>query len=80
MEGFTFASALNLNMGYYYIYLEADAGAQKVFTIVFPWYIGKYKYKRIPMGIKFVWFLMLFKKSCQRLSKIWNMLRPLLLS
>jgi hypothetical protein len=25
MEGFTFASALNLNMGYYHIKLDADA-------------------------------------------------------
>jgi hypothetical protein len=49
MEGFTFASALDLNMGYYYIKLDADA--QKLCTIVFPWSIGKYKYKRLPMGI-----------------------------
>jgi hypothetical protein len=35
MEGFTFASALDLNMGYYHIKLDADA--QKVCTIVFPW-------------------------------------------
>jgi dihydroorotate dehydrogenase len=48
MEGFTFASALDLNMGYYHIKLHADA--QKLCTIVFPW--GKYKYKRLPMGIK----------------------------
>jgi dihydroorotate dehydrogenase len=48
MEGFTFASALDLNMGYYHIKLDADA--QKLCTIVFPW--GKYKYKRLPMAIK----------------------------
>jgi dihydroorotate dehydrogenase len=48
MEGFTFASALDLNMSYYHIKLEANA--QKLCTIVFPW--GKYKYKRLPMGIK----------------------------
>jgi hypothetical protein len=35
MEGFTFASALDLNMGYYHIKLHADA--QKLCTIVFPW-------------------------------------------
>jgi hypothetical protein len=34
MEGFTFASALGLNMGYYHIKLDADA--QKLYTIVFP--------------------------------------------
>jgi hypothetical protein len=48
MEGFTFASALDVNMGYYHIKLDADA--QKLCTIVFPW--GKYKYKGLPMGIK----------------------------
>jgi hypothetical protein len=48
MEGFTFASALDVNTGYYHIKLDADA--QKLCTIVFPW--GKYKHKRLPMGIK----------------------------
>jgi hypothetical protein len=48
MEGFTFASALDSNMRYYHIKLDADA--QKLCTIVFTW--GKYKYKRLPMGIK----------------------------
>jgi hypothetical protein len=38
MEGF--ASALDLNMGYYHIKLDADA--QKLCTIVFPWYMEKY--------------------------------------
>jgi hypothetical protein len=33
MEGFTFASALDLYMGYYHIKLDADA--QKLCTIVF---------------------------------------------
>jgi hypothetical protein len=45
MEGFTFASALDLNMGYYHIKLDADA--QNLCTIVFPCNIGKYKYKRL---------------------------------
>jgi hypothetical protein len=35
IEGFTFASSLDLNMGYYHIKLDADA--QKLCTIVFPW-------------------------------------------
>jgi hypothetical protein len=73
MEGFTFASALDLNMGYYHIKLDADT--QKLCTIVFPWNMAKYKYKRLPMGIKIAWFLMFFKTSCLSLSKIWNMLR-----
>jgi hypothetical protein len=38
--------------------------------------MGKYKYKRLPMGIKIAWYLMFFKTSCLSLSKIWNMLRP----
>jgi hypothetical protein len=36
MEGFTFASSLDLNMVYYQIKLDADADAQKLCTIVFP--------------------------------------------
>jgi hypothetical protein len=43
MEGFYFDSALDLNMGYYHIKLDADA--QKIFTIVFLKYMGKYKNK-----------------------------------
>jgi hypothetical protein len=35
-------------LGYYHIKLDADV--QKLCTIIFPW--GKYKYKRLPMGIK----------------------------
>jgi hypothetical protein len=50
MEGFTFVSALDLNMGYYHIRLDADS--QKLCTIVFPWHMGKYKYKRLPIDIK----------------------------
>jgi hypothetical protein len=72
MEGFTFASEMDLNMGYYHIKLD---DAQKVCTIVFPWNMGKYKYKRLPMGIKIAWFMMFFKTACQSLSKIWNVLR-----
>jgi hypothetical protein len=52
MEGFTFASSLELNMGYYHIKLDHDADAQKLCTIVSPCQMGKYKYKSLPMGIK----------------------------
>ena len=48
IEEFTFATALDLNMRYYHIKLDADA--QKICTIILPW--GKYKYKRLPMEIK----------------------------
>ena len=47
LEGFQFATSLDLNMGYYMIHL--DANAQKICTIVTPW--GKYQYLQLPMGI-----------------------------
>ncbi len=46
LEGFTYAMALDLNMGYYTIRL--DATASEMCTIIFPW--GKYSYNRLPMG------------------------------
>ncbi len=46
LEGFTFATALDLIMGYYTILLDPDAS--KIFTIIFPW--GKYLYKQLLMG------------------------------
>jgi hypothetical protein len=49
MEGSSFASELHLNMGYYHIKLDTDA--QKLCTIVFPWYVGACKYKRLSMDI-----------------------------
>jgi hypothetical protein len=61
MEGFTFASALDLNMGYYHIKLDADTDNQKLCKIVFPWLMRKHKYKRLPMGIKIAWILMFSK-------------------
>jgi len=47
LEGFTFATSLDLNMGYYTIRLDPDAS--RICTIIFPW--GKYSYKRLPMGV-----------------------------
>ena len=47
LEGFTYATALDLNMGYYTIRLDPDAS--RICTIIFPW--GKYSYKRLPMGV-----------------------------
>jgi hypothetical protein len=46
LEGFTFATSLDLNMGYYTIRLDPDAS--RIGTIIFLW--GKYSYKRLPMG------------------------------
>jgi hypothetical protein len=47
LNGFTYATSIDLNMGYYAIRLTPNA--QKLCTIVFPW--GKYSYLRLPMGI-----------------------------
>jgi hypothetical protein len=47
LEGFSYATALDFNMGYYTIRLDPDAS--KICTIMFPW--GKFSYKRLPMGI-----------------------------
>jgi hypothetical protein len=69
MEVFTFASVLDLNMGYYHIKLEHDADAQELCTVVFPWYTGKYKYKRLPMDIKISRILMFFKTSYLTMSQ-----------
>ena len=47
LEGFTYATSLYLNMGYYIIRLDPDLS--KICTIIFLW--GKYSYLQLPMGI-----------------------------
>ena len=47
LQGFTYATTLDLNMGYYTIKL--DRKAQEVCTITTP--VGNYAYLRLPMGI-----------------------------
>jgi hypothetical protein len=47
IKGFSYATALDLKMGYYTIRLDLDSS--KICTLIFPW--GKYSYKRLPMGI-----------------------------
>ena len=47
LEGFTYASQLDLNMGYYTIRLDPDSS--RICTIIVPW--GKYSYQRLPMGV-----------------------------
>ncbi len=47
LEGFAYAMALDLDMGYYTIRL--DPMVVKMCTIIFPW--GKYSYLRSPMGM-----------------------------
>ena len=47
MEKFTYATSIDLNMGYYHITL--DQHSRSLCTIVLPW--GKYEYCRMPMGL-----------------------------
>lgn len=47
LEGFQYATSLDLNMGYYHIELTPDS--KKLCTIVLPF--GKYEYQRLPMGL-----------------------------
>ena len=47
LEGFKYATSLDLNMGYYHI--ELSPNSKKLCTIVLPW--GKYEYQRLPMGL-----------------------------
>ena len=47
LEGFQYATSLDLNMGYYHITLDADS--RKLCTLVLPW--GKYEYLHLPMGL-----------------------------
>ena len=47
LEGFQYATSLDLNMGYYHI--ELSPFSKQLCTIVLPW--GKYEYQRLPMGL-----------------------------
>ena len=48
LTNFTYATAIDLSMGYYHIPL--DEASQELCATVLPW--GKYRYKVLPMGIK----------------------------
>ena len=47
LEGFQWATSLDLNMGNYHIKL--DPASKRLCTIVLPW--GKYEMQRLPMGL-----------------------------
>jgi len=47
LEGFKYASSLDINMGYYHI--ELSPNAKCLCTIVLPW--GKYEYQCLPMAL-----------------------------
>ena len=48
LDGFQYATAIDLSMGYYHVPL--DEKSQELCTTILSW--GKYRYKRLPMGIK----------------------------
>ena len=47
LEGFQYATSLDLNMGYYHI--ELTPYSKQLCTIILPF--GKYEYQRLPMGL-----------------------------
>jgi hypothetical protein len=47
LEGFMYATSLDLNMGYYHI--ELTPASKALCTIVLPW--GNYEYRCLPMGL-----------------------------
>ena len=47
LEGFKYATSLDLNMGYYH--LELDSKSKELCTIVLPF--GKFEYQHIPMDL-----------------------------
>ena len=47
LEGFKYATSLDLNMGYYHIQLSKNES--NLCTIILPW--GKYRYKLLPKGV-----------------------------
>jgi Reverse transcriptase (RNA-dependent DNA polymerase)/Aspartyl protease len=47
LQGFTYATAIDLSMGYYHIPLDEES--QQLCTTILPW--GKYRYRKLPMGI-----------------------------
>ena len=47
LEGFKYATPIDLNMGYYHIRLSENAN--NLYTIIILW--QKYQYKLLPMGV-----------------------------
>ena len=47
LEGFRYATAIDLSMGYYHIPL--DKHSQKLCTTILPW--AKYSFRKLPMGV-----------------------------
>ena len=74
LEGFMYATSLDLNMGYYHI--ELTPGSKALCTIVLPW--GKYEYQRLPMGLCFAQIY--FKRKCHLLSLTLNIVEHTLMT
>ena len=74
MEGFQYATSLDLNMGYYHIKLDPDS--RKLCTIVSPW--GKYEYNTLPMGL--CSSCDIFQEKMSELMRVWNLLEPTLIT
>ena len=63
LEGFQYATPLDLNMGYYHILLIEQA--RNLCTIILPW--GKYRYKRLTMGL--INSLYIFQEKMNKISR-----------
>jgi hypothetical protein len=70
--GFIFASVLDLNVGFHHIKLDADD--QKLWIIVFTWYLENLQLRTLTHGCRDCRILICFRESCLSYSKIWNML------
>ena len=67
LEGFTYGTSLDLNMGYYHIELSPEA--KKLCTIILPW--GNTSIKGCQWA--YVTVQTYFRRKCQLYSKNWNM-------
>ena len=70
LEGFTYATYLDLKMGYYH--LELSPGAKKPCTMVLPW--GKHEYQKPPMGVCYSHDI--FQENISELFDGFYMVRP----
>ena len=70
LEGFQYAAALDLNIGYYRIRLSEESS--NLCTIILPW--GKYKYKLLPMGGRGVTLWRFYKRKLFKCPVEYNLL------
>ena len=65
LEGFQYATSLDLNMGYY---ISISEQASNLCTIIPPWV--KYRYKRLPMGLSP--YLENFQEKINEMFRVFN--------